>query len=58
MVAGSTAARFARERPGGTRRTGEALFATSTTLEYVFPQPCRFDTHRQWVERGQSLVVE
>eukprot|EP00903_Cladosiphon_okamuranus_P012480 g11686.t1 len=41
VVGGSAAARFARERPGGTQRTGEALFATSTTLEYVFPKPCR-----------------
>lgn len=42
VVGGGAAARFARERPGGTRRTGEALFATSTTLEYVFPNPSRF----------------
>ncbi|CAB1108028.1 unnamed protein product [Ectocarpus sp. CCAP 1310/34] len=36
-----TATQLDRDRPGGARRTGEALFATSTTLGYVFPYPCR-----------------
>ncbi|CAM9255299.1 unnamed protein product, partial [Ectocarpus sp. 6 AP-2014] len=50
----STATQLDRDRPGGTRRTGEALFATSTTLGYVFPNPCSPEARKMVASRARA----